>query len=269
MEIRIYDGCGNDFVLVDYSEKEDYGKLAQTLCSVEHFDTDGLIAVKKNPLEMIYYNKDGSRAPMCGNGIRCFSLDVSRTQKFSHQKLLIDTLSGIHEVEVLQEEPFVCTVNMGSPDYQSIELGIDRDLLPVKQKEVLIDDVAIKITSVFMGTVHTVVFVPSIQTFDTHLGEKICTHPLFKKQTNVNFVEVKSPTCLIVRTYERGVGWTKACGTGCCAAYVVARDLGYVNQEQEILILLEDGTLQIKGTESIKMTGPTQHQWTIQWEEDE
>lgn len=90
MEIRMYDGCGNDFVLVDYSEKEDYGQLAQTLCSEEHFDTDGLIAVKQNPLEMIYYNKDGSRAPMCGNGIRCFSLDVSRTQKFSHQKLLID-----------------------------------------------------------------------------------------------------------------------------------------------------------------------------------
>ena len=71
-----YHGCGNDFVLVRASwvQDRDPAALARTLCERHTgIGADGLIIVKEDPLEMIFYNQDGSRAPMCGNGIRCFA----------------------------------------------------------------------------------------------------------------------------------------------------------------------------------------------------
>lgn len=67
-------GCGNDFVIIEDEKGFNYEKLAVSLCNRKTgVGADGLIIVKKNPLEMIFYNQDGSRASMCGNGIRCFA----------------------------------------------------------------------------------------------------------------------------------------------------------------------------------------------------
>lgn len=105
-----------------------------------------------------------------------------------------------------------------------------------------------------MGTVHTVVFVKDLREATTEKGDAICNHKLFAHKTNVNFVKVVDEKNFIVRTYERGVGWTCACGTGCCASYVAGKKLGicfdYVNAH------LEYGTLKIEENENIFMTGP-------------
>ena len=74
MKLSKYHGLGNDFIITEYQDDIDYKSLAISLTQ-EHLSigADGFIVVKKNPLEMVFYNKDGSLAPMCGNGIRCFS----------------------------------------------------------------------------------------------------------------------------------------------------------------------------------------------------
>ena len=74
MLIEKMHGCGNDFCVLSYEKGIDYSNLAIKLCNRKTgIGSDGMIVVKTNPLEMLFYNSDGSRAPMCGNGIRCFS----------------------------------------------------------------------------------------------------------------------------------------------------------------------------------------------------
>ena len=116
MILHKYNGCGNDFILLDYAEDTDYSQLAASLCTKEKYDTDGLIAVKIDPLEMIYYNKDGSRAPMCGNGIRCFARYVNDQNMMNEQEFNVETLAGTRKITVLDPSPFYCSVDMGVPD---------------------------------------------------------------------------------------------------------------------------------------------------------
>ena len=95
------------FILLDYDETIDYSHLAQSLCAPTAYDTDGLIAVKTEPLEMIYYNKDGSRAPMCGNGIRCFANYVSDQQLPEAPQFAVKTLAGMIHVTIHSRKPFI------------------------------------------------------------------------------------------------------------------------------------------------------------------
>lgn len=255
MKVRKYNGCGNDFVLIDHVPGTDYAALAQTLCQDSRFETDGLIAVKQDPLEMIFYNRDGSRAPMCGNGIRCFALYVYEQELVSERSFPVETLAGTLTVEITQTKPFECRVQMGQAYYDN-QLIAASDDQSFQQRQIELTTGMVELTSLFMGTIHTVVFVEdAIAELALSRGQEICHHPLFKEQTNVNFVQVVNDRELIVRTFERGVGWTLACGTGCCASYVVARDLGFVT-EQPVIVHLEQGQLEISGESEIIMSGP-------------
>lgn len=249
-----YNGCGNTFVIKDFEDGKDYSSQAVDLCSTQQFDTDGLIVVKQEPLEMLLFNRDGSQAPMCGNGIRCFAkyvLDqgLSKTNQFP-----VQTLAGEMSVDILQNEPFSCEVNIGRPDYTNKAFDAADDDSYIN-RTISINGEEVTFTSLFMGTVHTVVFVEDAEAMlKSDLGEKLCHHPLFKHQTNVNFVQVVNPEEIIVRTFERGVGWTLACGTGCSASFVVARDAGLIGDTVDVH--LEQGSLTISGTEDVYMKGP-------------
>lgn len=249
-----YNGCGNTFVIKDFEDGVNYSNEAVALCSPPQFDTDGLIVVKQEPLEMLLFNRDGSQAPMCGNGIRCFAKYVLDQGLSTESRFPVQTLAGEMTVAVLQNKPFYCEVNIGRPDYTNKALGAADDASYVN-RTISIDGEEVTFTSVFMGTVHTVVFVEdAVAMLESNLGEKICRHPLFTYQTNVNFVQILNPKEMIVRTFERGVGWTSACGTGCSASFVVARDAGLVDEQVEVH--LEKGTLTISGTDEIYMKGP-------------
>ncbi|WP_314063264.1 diaminopimelate epimerase [uncultured Vagococcus sp.] len=255
MKVRKYNGCGNDFVIIDDRAGLDYNTLAQELCQDSQFDTDGLIGVKQEPLEMIFYNRDGSRAPMCGNGIRCFAKYVYEAGIVTEKEFPVETLAGTLTVRITQEEPFECRVQMGQAYYDNQLIGAS-DQESFQQRTIELSTGMVEITSLFVGTIHTVVFVEdAVAEIELSRGSEICHHPLFKEQTNVNFVQVLNEQELLVRTFERGVGWTLACGTGCCAAYVVARDLGKVTS-QPVIVHLEQGQLEISGDAEIIMAGP-------------
>lgn len=255
MKVRKYNGCGNDFVVIDDEPGMDYAALAQKLCQDPRFDTDGLIGVKQEPLEMIFYNRDGSRAPMCGNGIRCFAKYVYEAGIVTEKVFPVETLAGTLTVTITQEMPFDCRVQMGQAYYDNHLISAN-DEESFQQRTIELSTGPVEITSLFIGTIHTVVFVEdALAEIGLTRGSEICHHPLFKEQTNVNFVQVINQQELLVRTFERGVGWTLACGTGCCAAYVVARDLGKVTSKT-VLVHLEQGQLEISGETEIVMAGP-------------
>ena len=209
-----YHGCGNDFIIVNADDMKgiDLERFIPEVCDRHTgIGADGFIIVKTDPLEMVYYNQDGSRAPMCGNGIRCFSAYCLDNKIVSTNEFDVKTLAGIRTVTVKDDGTYeVC---MGKPDYDPELIGTP---FPISHHQLGEHE----ISSFFMNTVHTVVYSDDAFGDIEKPGKAICEDPLFASQTNVNFVEVIDPAHLRVQTYERGCGVTLACGTGVCASVV-------------------------------------------------
>jgi len=119
-EIRFskYHGCGNDFIIIkeDAAARESYSELAKRICHrTLGIGADGLIVVCLKPLEMIFYNSDGSRAPMCGNGIRCFAKYCYDEGICNEEIFNVETLAGTIGVTVVETNQFLKESNMGNP----------------------------------------------------------------------------------------------------------------------------------------------------------
>ena len=217
-----YHGLGNDFILVRASDVTAWNPshLARTWCDRHTgIGADGLILVGTNPLTMLYYNADGSQAKMCGNGIRCFASYAYREGIVSSNVFAVTTLAGPYAIEVLDESATRIRVNMGKPDFSPARIPIAQSH-EMLQQEVQLDNQTVTLTSLFMGTTHTVVLVDDLAAVDlVATGKAIQQLPLFFEGTNVNFVEPTNNAIMKLRTYERGAGLTLACGTGATASY--------------------------------------------------
>ncbi|HIU26735.1 MAG TPA: diaminopimelate epimerase [Candidatus Copromorpha excrementigallinarum] len=262
-----YHGCGNSFVIArerDLPVKtvEEFGPLAREMCSMNTgIGADGFIVVREEPeLEMVFFNMDGSRAPMCGNGIRCFAHFCREKGIREEDAYSVKTLAGEMKVEVTGRDPFKVRINMGRPVFtgEAIEADIPDDRL-TDVRITLEDGREIKAVSMFMGTVHTVVPDDELDEADVEkTGREICSYPLFKEKTNVNFVKVIDDTTLRVRTYERGVGVTPACGTGACASVVAASLLGKCGKAAVVELPLGKLSIEISGDGDVYMEGPSE-----------
>ncbi|MDR3304630.1 MAG: diaminopimelate epimerase [Clostridiales Family XIII bacterium] len=273
MEIRFakYQGTGNDFLLVREPEigGVEPALLARALCArTTGLGADGLLLVREDPLEMMIYNSDGSRAPMCGNGIRCFAAWCSDEGVSRADVYPVLTGAGEMTVAVLERSPFFCEIEMGKPDYAPAAAGIldtaDADFL--RKTLYLPDGRKVVLSSFFMGTYHTVVWLdenrengaPDIRD-DAGLeafGRLLHELPLFTKKTNVDMGIVTGPDTIVLRTYERGAGMTAACGTGACAAAAAAYREGL--SVPQVSVQVSGGILKIRVAEdeTIFMSGP-------------
>lgn len=260
MKISKYHGLGNDFIITEFEENRNYSEIAKDLCRFHvSVGADGFIVVKKNPLEMVFYNQDGSEAPMCGNGIRAFAMYAYINRLVEKTSFDVVTKAGIMKVLITSTDinDFRVKINMGKPifDNEAIKASDNSNYFG---KDIVINNVSYKIYSLFMGTIHTVLFVDNLEEIiKTNVGEAICNHPLFKEKTNVNFVQKIDDTNYLIRTYERGVGFTLACGTGACASFVVLNKLGL--KEKEVKMHLTYGNLIISKEDSIYMEGSACH----------
>ncbi|MDE7384417.1 MAG: hypothetical protein K2M84_01520, partial [Anaeroplasmataceae bacterium] len=104
--------------------------------------------------------------------------------------------------------------------------------------------------------IHTVIFVDSLDSEVLNFAEKICKNRLFKKQTNVNFVHLIDETHIEIKTYERGVGWTLACGTGACASVVTCARLKLTKNKVSVLLPYGNLKIEITKKENVLMEGP-------------
>jgi len=262
-----YHGCGNNFVIIEESElsgrmtPEDYSGLARCMCNVNTgVGADGMIVVRQEPaLEMVFFNCDGSRAPMCGNGIRCFA-NFCRDKGIASETLYaVRTLAGDMIVDVTSDDPFRVKINMGKPTFAPEDISVDfAGESFMQQKLCLQDGTDVEVSSFFMGTVHTVIFTDDADAADIpKIGEEICNHPIFREKTNVNFVEVIDEKTIRVSTYERGVGMTLACGTGACASVVEARRQGFCGSKVEVKLQLGSLYIEVSEDGSVYMEGPS------------
>lgn len=291
MNFEKYHGLGNDFIIFKERELEkkfsyikckseldkEYSKLALEVCNRNTgIGSDGMIVLRElteDTVEMMFYNQDGSRVPMCGNGIRCFSHFIYENQMLSGKIYKIQTLAGLLTVEINTEDGFKAKVNMGNPIFNLESIPLDKEkflsLMQKKNKNINDElDEAINYTievnnkdytlsSVFMGTTHAVTFVDSLKDTDIKLvGEIIENNSIFSKKTNVNFVEIQDKENVEMKTWERGVGLTLACGTGACAAVVIGNmKLGTLSKKVNVHLPIGDLIIELK--ESVYMTGPS------------
>ena len=278
-----YHGCGNNFIIVKESELSEalgekvgisegqriaaYSDFALEVCDANTgIGADGLIVVREIPaLEMVFFNRDGSRAPMCGNGIRCFARFCYEEGICKENTYPVQTLAGEMVVNVTSTDPFLVKINMGRPVFDPAAVKVDYDGENyLNQTLELADGSRYEINSFFMGTIHTVIFVDDYDIMDIEsIGQQICNHPAFKEKTNVNFVRIIDNKTLELMTYERGVGMTLACGTGACASVVTAGLQGLCGSRAEVKLplgslyieLAEDGTVYMEGPASIIAKG--------------
>lgn len=255
-----YHGCGNDFIVLTEEAAEGwaYDELAKAICHRNlGIGADGLIIVRQNPLEMVFYNGDGSRAPMCGNGIRCFAKYCDDTGICCDTAYPVETLAGTMGVHVVQRDPFLVEIDMGKPDFSPVSCKIDTREDNFLKKTVQLSDCSIEVSSCFMGTIHTVVWVDRLEDVELEkLGAEISNHPVYREKTNVNMVQVIDEKTLKLMTYERGAGLTYACGTGACASVVIGALEGKCGRETDVV--LPYGNLHIvqREDDEVMMTGP-------------
>ncbi len=253
-----YHGCGNNFVIVRESEVlgADYRRLAQAMCCMATgIGADGLIIVKEDPaLEMVFYNMDGSRAPMCGNGIRCFAAYCYDNGIQRERLYPVETLAGTMVVERLAENPFTLEIDMGKPSFRSKDFGVMDGSETFIDRQLETTEGAFTVSSCFMGTVHTVTWVDEFPS--EAIAAQLSNHPVFSEKTNVNFVKRIDSATLEIKTYERGVGFTFACGTGACASQVFGVREG--KTDSRVTVRLPYGQLVITQLPDggIKMAGP-------------
>ncbi|MHB9026304.1 MAG: diaminopimelate epimerase [Armatimonadota bacterium] len=233
MEFVKMHGLGNDFIIVDcithaYSVPQ-LVEAAPALCD-RHFGIggDGLVLVmpgSEADFRMRIINSDGSEAEMCGNGIRCFAKYVYEHGLTEKTNLVVETLAGpITPVISLKDNQVQAVrVDMGEPRLERAQIPMNGPAGQVVNEPLSIDSETYWVTAVSMGNPHAVIFVSDVESFpvDT-VGPRIETNPAFPRKTNVEFVQVLSPTHLKMRVWERGAGITLACGTGACATLVAA-----------------------------------------------
>lgn len=220
-------GCGNDFVIIDYSEYEKTGlkmsELAKKVCDRNFgVGADGMIIPKLSPenkeadIAWYFYNSDGSTAQMCGNGMRCFAKYVYDNKLVDKKSFKVQTLAGIIKPELLENG--LVKVNMGKPILEDKKIPFWSEN---GEKKLVALDREFEITPVSMGNPHCVIITnDDPMELAQKYGPTIEKHEFFPEKTNTEFVKVKSNMEIDMRVYERGCGITLACGTGACASVV-------------------------------------------------
>lgn len=268
MKFTKMQGIGNCYLYINcFEEKvENPSALSVTLSDV-HFGvgSDGIILIKPSQradCEMDIYNADGSRAMMCGNGIRCVGKYVYERGLVKKDVLTVDTQSGIKTLYLDVKDGRVKSVrvNMGKPDLCARTIPTLFQAERVIDEPYKIDGKEYRVTCVSMGNPHCVVFLPEIDSLDLiQLGPKFEQDPVFPERVNTEFIRVISKDEVQMRVWERGSGETWACGTGACAAAVACSLNGKTGRD--VLVHLRGGDLAIhwdENTDEVFMQGPAE-----------
>jgi diaminopimelate epimerase len=264
-------GAGNDYVYVDCTASmiDDVPGVAVRV-SDRHFGigSDGLILIRSSDVAdfcMEMYNADGSRAQMCGNGIRCVAKFVYDHRLTDKRRITVETLAGIKTIDLLVDDgENVCVgarVNMGAPELAALKIPTLFSTENVVGQPLDVGGTEYRVTCVSMGNPHCVVFMGQgfdLQGFDLErTGPLFENHEMFPERINTEFIVVRDRSNLDMRVWERGSGETLACGTGACASLVAAVLNGL--SEEKATLHLRGGDLEIEWNReenNVYLTGP-------------
>jgi diaminopimelate epimerase len=260
-----YHGTGNDFILFEDFESNvsKDPDVVRRLCDRRFgIGADGVLYINSAPdadAGMKIINADGSEAEMCGNGIRCVAKHLHDFSIVKRRRMMISTLAGPKKIECAVEDGQVrwVSVDMGAPSLDCKDIPMRCSGKSV-DKIIRVGETGVKGTAVSMGNPHFVTFQRMSDARMKELGPKIGSHPIFPKRANVEFARLVDSR-LDVSVYERGAGWTLACGTGACASAVAAAVRGSISYDEDVEVRLPGGSLWVnvaRDLSSVKMRGP-------------
>ncbi|MCW8806756.1 MAG: diaminopimelate epimerase [Rhodanobacter sp.] len=268
-------GIGNDFVVLDCRHEAFALNRAQIRALADRHTGvgfDQLLSVEppRDPTCAFYYgiwNADGSPSGQCGNGARCVAAWLHRAGVLPlGDMVLLESPSGPVTVRLL--EPNLVAVDMGEPVFEPARIPFAAERATDRYR-VAVGAETLEIGAVSMGNPHAVVTVDDLHAAELdRWGPMLSGHPDFPQGANAGFVQRLDRSHLRLRVHERGAGWTRACGTGACAAMAVLHQRDAVGDH--VRVELPGGTLQIDWSgagQHLWMTGPAafafEGSWTV------
>ena len=261
---RKMNGLGNDFVVLDARVRA-LPLTADALRAIadrkEGIGCDQIIALEPSQHADVFmriWNADGGEVGACGNAARCVAALVAKEQE--REGVSIETESAVLGATVNRDGSV--TIDMGEPRFAWNEIPLAEPFHDTRRIELQlgrIDDPVLHSPAVVnVGNPHALFFVDDVAAHDlAKFGPMLEHHPLFPERANISLVQVLAPDHLKVRTWERGAGLTRACGTAACAATVAAARRGLSGRK--VKVSLPGGDLLIEWREGdghILMTGP-------------
>ena len=288
MKLRFekWQACGNDYVFFDFlnvtqrlepefPSKEWISAISDRRSAL---GSDGVILIlppenpEKTVARMRMFNADGSEAQMCGNGIRSLAAIVNQ-QNPELQEFRVETLAGLRSCKILDHQglDYRIEVNMGRPSFLPGHIPVLFDDVMVINEDFDVEDRSFQVSCVSMGNPHCVIEVKDLENFPVErFGPLIEKHEVFPEGVNVEFIE-KKDDLVFQRTWERGSGETKACGTGACAVGVTMIMRNRI--DSPVNIQLRGGELKVTwdGLREVFLEGAAGKEFSgsIEWEPHE
>ncbi|MGY1408459.1 diaminopimelate epimerase [Luteimonas sp. A611] len=212
------------------------------------------------------WNSDGSPSGQCGNGARCVAAWLVRVGATDAPRFELDSPAGNHAVEVLGEGDY--RIAMGVPRFDPAQVPMAGIVQQAPSYEATLPHVgALRFGAVSMGNPHAVIEVVDVAAADVaRIGPALQASPLFPDSANIGFAQVIDRGRIRLRVYERGVGETRACGSGACAAVAVLVRAGRL--DRDVAVSLPGGELRIAwpdDTAQVSMSGPTAFVFEGKW----
>jgi diaminopimelate epimerase len=208
------------------------------------------------------YNSDGSAAGACGNGMRCISWLMAGAT--GRKSFTFETAGG--RLAATVKDISSITVDMGEPRFGWEDIPLAEPFADTRAIELQIGPIDKPVlhspSVVNVGNPHAVFWVEDPAAYDlARLGPLLENHPIFPDRANISLARVVSRSSLVVRTWERGAGLTRACGSAACASAVCAARKGLT--DRLVSVELPGGRLSIEWTtrNRVLMTGPVEMEY--------
>ena len=265
-------GLGNEILVADLRGSRHVltAEQAEALAAAPrtHFDQLMVLHDPRAPGTAAFvriYNSDGSLSGACGNGTRCIAWLEAEAK--GNREPMFETEGGLLHTHVESRERI--TVDMGQPRFDWRDIPLRDEFRDTRYIELQIGPIDAPILHspavVNVGNPHAVFWVDDVGAYDLgRLGPMLENHPIFPERANISLVQVLSRSEIRMRTWERGAGLTKACGSAACAGAVSAARTG--RTDRKVTVHLPGGSLEIEWTADnrILMTGPVELEYEVE-----
>jgi diaminopimelate epimerase len=259
-------GLGNEIVVVDMRAQPAAISPAEARSVAQGAPYDQLMALYPPRVAGIaasvrIYNNDGSESGACGNGMRCIADLLFR--ETGKDALTFETKAGLINC---WKADGVITVDMGRPRFAWNEIPLAEEFRDTRAIELQIGPIDAPIlhspSAVNMGNPHAIFWVDDVDAYDLgRIGPMLENHPIFPERANITLCAVRSREAIVIRTWERGAGLTKACGSAACAAAVSAARTKRTGRA--VTVTLPGGKLFVewRPDDHVLMTGPIEYEY--------
>jgi diaminopimelate epimerase len=263
-------GLGNEIIVADMRGRK--GRVTPAAAvklnadPATKFDQVMAIHDPRTPGTLNYIeilNSDGSLAQACGNGMRCVVLALNT--EGGETSFVFETLAGILTGDVNGDGTF--TVDMGKPRFgwQEIPLAEEfRDTRAIELQIGPIDEPVLHSPSaVSMGNPHAIFWIKDDpDDYDLErFGPMLENHPIFPERANISIAQVIDREHIVLRTWERGAGLTRACGSAACASVVMGARTKRTERKATVTLPGGDLIVHWRNDDHVMLTGPAEFEF--------